>query len=118
MKTETQLRAEFYNAISSIVPVYWLSKPSLTSVFPHAVYQVLDSSGMYAFGISRSAEERAFQLDVYADTDDVVNLDNKIDSIKTALENINYRQVGSQAEFLDSEINKVVRVTRWERLNV
>ena len=118
MKTETQLRAEFYNVINSIVPLYWLSKPSLTSVFPSATYKLLDSSGEYSFGITRSAEERAFQLDVYASTGDIVNLDNKIDSIKTALEGINYRMIGSQAEFLDSELNKVVRITRWERYNV
>lgn len=118
MKTETQLRAEFYNVLSSIVPIYWLSKPTKTSVFPCAVYKILDASNEYSFGIVRSAEERAFQVDVYVDPNDIVNLDNKIDSIKSALEGIDYRQVGSQAEFLDSDLNKVIRVTRWERYNV
>lgn len=117
MKTETQLRAEFYNTISSILPVYWLSKPT-KSVFPLATYQILDSTGVYNFGINRTAEERTFQLDVYADPQKIIGLDNKMDEIKTALEDIDYRMVGSQAEFLDSELNKVVRVTRWERYNV
>lgn len=117
MKTETQLRAEFYNAISAIIPLFWLSKPSATSSFPMATYQVLDDAGVYSFGTNVSAQDRTFQLDVYANPSEIVDLDNKIDSIKTALHAINYRQVGSQAEFLDSELNKVVRVTRWERYN-
>ena len=118
MKTETQLRAEFYNAISSIVTVSWLSTPSKSSTFPLAVYQLLDASGVYSFGINRSAEDRAFQVDLYVDTGDIVNGDNKLDAIKTALEAINYRQIGSQAEFLDKELDKAIKITRWERYNV
>ena len=116
MKTETQLRAEFYNAVSAVLTLYWLSKPS-SGTFPYATYQILDSTGVYSFGTNRSAEERTFQLDVYADPSAIVDLDTKMESIKTALEAIDYRMVGSQAEFLDSEIDKVVRVTRWERYN-
>lgn len=118
MNTETQLRAEFYNAVNAVVTTYWLSKPSASSSFPIATYQILDSTGIYSFGVNRSAEERTFQLDIYSNPSEIVDLDTKMESIKTALEAINYRMVGSQAEFLDSEINKVVRVTRWERYNV
>ena len=117
MKTETQLRAEFYNAISAIVTTSWLSKPTKSSVFPLATYQLLDASGVYTFGIERVAEDRTFQVDLYVDVDDVVNGDNKLDLIKTALEALCYRQVGSQAEFLDSNLNKAIKVTRWERYN-
>ena len=118
MKTEGQLRAEFYNAISGIITTYWLSKPSGASSFPIATYQILDSTGVYSFGIDRSAEERTFQLDVYSDPSAMATLDTKMDSIKTALEAIDYRMVGAQAEFIETDINKVVRVTRWERYNV
>ena len=83
-----------------------------------ATYQILDSTGVYSFGVSRSAEERTFQLDIYANIGDMATLDSKMEQIKTGLEAIDYRMVGSQAEFLDSDINKVVRVTRWERYNV
>ena len=118
MKTETQLRAEFYNAISAIVAVSWLSKPTMTSTFPMASYQLLDASSEYSMGINRSAEDRTFQVDLYVGIGDIVNGDNKLDLIKTALEAINYRQVGSQAEFLDSDLNKINKITRWERYNV
>jgi hypothetical protein len=118
MKTETQLRAEFYGAISSIVPVYWLSKPIKGSAYPLATYMILDSTGLYSFGISRSAEERTFQLDVYAEPGGMATLDAKMELIKTALETIDYRMVGSQAEFIETDINKIVRVTRWEKYNV
>jgi hypothetical protein len=118
MKTETQLRAEFYTAIASIVTVSWLSKPTSSSTFPLATYQILDASGEYSFGVTRSAEDRTFQVDLYVEPSDVVNGDNKLDAIKTALEAINYRQAGSQAEFLETDLNKVIKVTRWERYNV
>jgi len=118
MKTETQLRAEVYNAITSIATVSWLSKPTTSDAFPLMTYQLLSSSSEYSFGVVRSAEDRAFQIDLYVAPDDIVNGDNKLDAIKTAMENIDYRQSGSTAEFLDTDLNKVIKVTRWERYNV
>lgn len=118
MKTETQLRAELYNALSSICTVGWLSKPSLTSSFPYVVHKLLDSNSEYSFGVVRSAEDRAFQIDLYVDPGKIVDGDNKLDAVKTAMENIDYRQVGSNAEFVDNELNKIIKVTRWERYNV
>lgn len=118
MKTETQLRAEVYNVLSPVCTTGWLSKPTLNSSFPYIVYKLLDSSSDYSFGITRSAEERAFQIDLYVNPSAISDSDNKLDSIKTAMEGIKYRQVGSGAEFLDSELNKIIKVTRWERFNV
>lgn len=116
MKTEKQLSAEFHTAVQAVIPTYWLSRPSkITGIF--AIWQILDSIGVYTFATDRSAEERTFQLDIYADPDSLEDLEEKMDLIKTALEGINYRLQGSQADFLDSELDKVVRVSRWERFN-
>ena len=116
MKTEKQLSAEFHTAVNAVIPTYWLSRPTkITGLF--ATWQILDSSGLYSFGINREVEDRTFQLDIYADVDDLENLEAKMDGVKTALEGINYRLQGSQADFLDSDLNKAVRVTRWERFN-
>ena len=116
MKTEKQLSAEFYNVVNPIIPSYWLSRPTqITGLF--ATWQILDATGVYSFGVSRSAEERTFQLDIYADPDDLENLEDKTELIKTALEAIDYMLSGNQADFLDTDMNKVVRVQRWERYN-
>lgn len=116
MKTEKQLSAEFHTTVQAIIPTYWLSKPkNITGMF--ATWQILDSIGVYTFDTDRSAEERTFQLDIYADPDSLETLEEKMDLIKTALEAINYRLQGSQADFLDAELDKVVRVSRWERFN-
>lgn len=118
MKTELQLTTEIYNALSSIVPLFWISRPTIDQTFPLAVYKKLDASNEYSFGINREAEERVFQIDLYTSPSDVVTTDNLIDSIKTAMEGLNYRLTGSQADFLDTELNKAISVTRWERYNV
>ena len=117
MMTETQLRAEVYNALSTVTNTYWLSKP-IKSDSPFIIYQILDSISEYSFGVSRSAEERTVQVDLYVDPESIVDGDNKLDAIKTAMESIDYRQVGSGAEFLETSINKIIKVTRWERYNV
>ena len=118
MKTETQLRAEVYNAISSIAPTFWLSRPTLEQTFPLMVYTKLDISSDYSFGIDREAENHIFQIDYYDYPNAIVTLDNNLDAIKTAMESIDYRLIGSQQEFIHDTLNKVVKVTRWERYNV
>jgi len=97
MKTESQLRAEIYTAISNIVPTYWLSKPLTNSVFPCIVYSMLNSSSTYSFGTTRQAEDRAVQIDLYVNPSAVTVGDTKQEAIKTAMEAINYRQVGSSS---------------------
>lgn len=118
MKTETQLRAEIYSALSGIITLSWLSRPTKDQTFPLAIYKCLDTSNEYSFGINREAEERIFQIDLYISPSEVVLADTLTDSIKTAMEGLKYRMTGSQAEFLDSELNKVIKVSRWERFNV
>ena len=118
MKTETQLRSEVYTALVSAVPTFWLSRPTTTQTFPLAVYRRIAGEGEYSFGVVRSAEDVIFAVDLYVDPKNIVEMDNTLDTLKTAMETINYRQVGSDAEFLETDINKVVRVTRWERYNV
>jgi hypothetical protein len=117
MKTETQLRAEIHNVLSPVVTLFWLSKPIKTN-FAYAVYQKIDNSGSYSFGIERSAELVVFQVDLYTEPSDIVVTDNLYDSIKTAMESIGYRLTGGTPEFLEEKINKVIKVSRWERFNV
>lgn len=116
--TETQLRAEVYNALNAIVDTYWLSRPTNDQAFPLIVYQKLDISTNYSFGITRQAENHVFQIDYYELPSEVVRADNNFDLIKTAMESLDYRLIGSQAEFVDDTLNKIVKVSRWERYNV
>lgn len=117
MKTETQLTAEIYNALDEIVDLFWLSRPTIDQGFPLAVYKSIDVDSEYSFDVSREAELRVYQIDLYISPSEMVQADNLIDSIKTAMETLKYRQTGSQADFLDSDLNKVIKVTRWERYN-
>ena len=118
MMTEAQLTAEIYNAIESIVPTFWISRPTQGQTFPLAVYKMIDVDNSYSFGINREAEERMFQIDLYIDPSEQVSGENLYDSIKTAMESLDYRLTGSQADFLDSDTNKVIKTSRWERFNV
>ena len=118
MRTETQLTAEIYNALAGIVDLFWLSRPTIDQSFPLAVYKAIDTDTEYSFDVNREAEYRVFQIDLYTDPSEIVLADNLTDSIKTAMESLKYRQTGSQADFLESSLNKVIKVTRWERYNV
>lgn len=117
MITESQLRAEVYNAISSIASTYWLSRPTQDVSFPILLYSKLDSSGEYSFE-ARSAEDVAFQIELYVDPAEINVIDDKFEEIKTAMESIDYRLISVSAEIVDSDINKIIRASRWERYNV
>ena len=125
MKTLAELKAEVYNAIANDSTMqnyingrlYWIGKISGKSTFPLITYMVMDESGIYSFE-SVSAEETTFQLNVYTDTTDIESMDNIIDRIKTLMHSIGYRLINAPIEFLDSDINKIVRPLRWEKFNV
>lgn len=124
MKTQNQLRAEIYNALyaNSTLPndIYWIARPTVINS-PIIVYNVLDTTGAYVYGsgaIVRSSEDFTVQVDIYVSPEEVNLMDSYMEAVKTVMETINYRNLGSPVEFFETDINKVVRPTRWERLNV
>lgn len=121
MNTQTQLRATVYNALknSSTVTdnIYWLSRPTVKNDFPCIVYYVLDSFGQYNF-CGKSSEVVQMQIDLYIDPKKISTMDTQYEAIKTAMESINYRLISSPAEFVEEDINKIVRCSRWEIINV
>lgn len=99
----------------------WLARPVVENTFPRIVYTVFDTSGNYSFGNSAlvtSSEDYTFQLDVYSDPNDSVVMDDIITRIKAVMVNLCFRNTSSPGEFLEEDINKIVRSTRWDYINV
>lgn len=127
MLTQLQLRTEVYNALiadtalTNIIGtrLFWLSRPTSEDTYPLLIYKIFDSPADYAFGlIPAISEEFTFQIDVYTDPNDITNMDTIIERIKVIMTTIGYRNTSSPIEFLESTINKIIRPTRWERINV
>ena len=85
---------------------------------PLIVHQFLDTSGEYSFGIDLSAESVTFQIDLWADPSDITNMDAMYQAVKTIMNGLDYMNINSGIELIDTDITKVVRPTRWERYNV
>ena len=117
MKTENQLTEEIYNVLNAITNTFWISRPTSGQSMPFIVYKALNTEGMYSFGINREAEDRTYQIELYISPSEVVSACTLTDSIKTAMESLDYRLIPSQGDFLETEINKVVKITRWEKMN-
>lgn len=129
MKTISEIRDEFYNAIidestvTDIMPADRLDwkDPDKDDDFPLMTYKYFDTNGVYTFGsasaeVERVADDIVFQVDIYADTID--NMDGLVEGLKVALNKIGYRNINSPVEFFDQTVNKMVRPMRWERSNV
>lgn len=129
MKTTVQLNAEFYNTLATDATllalhggrVRWLSYPSISDTFPLITYAKFDNVGAYSFGINLSTETVTFETRTYIDPQDAdasgIKADKIFDAMKTALNGINYRQINAPAVFVEADINKVVSIVRWERVN-
>jgi hypothetical protein len=122
MNTQAQLRTELYSALYDNVTlpneIYWIGKPTLTSAFPCIIYTILDTTGGYAFQDGLVSEDFTVQLDVYVDLGDQTNMDIIVQKLKDVMFAIGYRNIGQPVEFIESDINKIMRVTRWEKINV
>jgi hypothetical protein len=125
MYTQSQLRAEIYNALiaDSTLPdrIYWIARPTINNTFPLLIYSILDVDTGYFFNdgnIERGSEAFVVQIDLYVSTTDVTSMDSHIEAIKTVMEGLNYRKIDSGMEFYETDIDKLVRPTRWERYNV
>lgn len=131
MLTSVQLRDEIYTAVTSNVTLqgylgnpmrlHWLGRVTVEDTFPKAIYSKIDAVGDYAFGVDLQAESLVYEVRIYTDTQDASALGYKIDlindSLKTSMHGIGYMLIGSSAELLDESINKIVSITRWERIN-
>ena len=122
MKTQAQLRTELYSALynDTTLPneIFWIGKPTITSTFPCIIYTFLDDIGGYAFGDGLVTEDITVQLDVYVDVSDKTNMDIIIQKLKSVMYGIGYRNIGMPIEFLEADIDKILRPTRWEKYNV
>jgi len=127
MQTQAQLRAEVYNALianstlNTLLSgrVYWSSRPTVDNTFPLIVYRIFDSPSDYAFGNSSAiSEEYTFQIDLYTSPSEISEMDTGIEGIKEAMETLCYRRTSSSIEFLEADIDMIVRPVRWERINV
>jgi hypothetical protein len=123
MKTTSQLRAEFYNAIvgntaiSDIIStrLYWIGKLTVSDTFPLITYAKYDVSGEYSYGFNQESEDVIFETRIY--TDNISEMDILAQELKETLLTIGYRNINSPAEFTDTDINKNVSIIRWEKLN-
>lgn len=121
MQTQSQLRAAVYTGLYNNTTltnnIFWLGRPTVSNSFPCIVYSIIDSLGDYSF-CGKQSEVVQFQIDLYTDPQDVATMDTQIETIKTVMEGLGYRNIGTPAEFLDAEIAKVIRASRWEIINV
>jgi len=121
MKTQSQLKAAIYNALydDTILTnnIYWLGRPTVSNAFPLITYSSVDTFADYNF-CGKSSEVVQFQLDLYVDPSAMAVMDTQYEQIKIVMEALDYRLMSSPAEFLEETLNKIIRVTRWEIINV
>ena len=121
MKTETELRTEVFNALDgnvNIPAVFWKANPPSNATYPSVWYSRLETIGDYVFTTHLNSETIQFQVDVRTDPNDITNMDLLVQEVKDTMHTLNYFNINSPNELFDSEINKNVRVTRWEIQNV
>lgn len=126
MLTEKQITAELYNALTGDATLtnligdrlYWIARPTKDNTFPLIVYSKVDNIAGYAFGGSLQSDEGVVQLDVYTDPSEVNQMDDIVQAIKPIMQGLCYRNTSTPPQFLEADINKIVRPIRWERINV
>ena len=129
MQTQAQIKAQIYNALyaDTTLPneIYWTSQANFVS-FPCLTYEMLGGESEYAFGgstIVRSSENTLIQINIYTDTGAMASMDTLHNQVKTVMEALNYMCIDSGQEFDGSTqgeqtAGKIVRPTRWARVNV
>lgn len=121
MKTHTELKAEVYNALKNdsllIDNILWINAPTVKNKFPLIVYRIIDAVPDYNF-CGRSSEMVQFQVDIYGNHGEMAWLDGQHERVVSVMEGLNYRMIGGSPEFIVEELNKVVKVSRWETINV
>jgi len=127
--TQSEIRELIYNALTSDTEltsiisdrIFWLGSEPINNDFPRLTYFIYDTVAGYSFadgGLGRTSEEYGVQINVYTDPSDIANMDAIVERIKAIMTNLCFRNTSTPVEFLDTDINKVVRPTRWEYTNV
>ena len=127
MKTEAQIKAAIYTAITTDTAIVanmgtrliWMLKPEITNIFPMATMQILDTVGAYVIGgsVILSNENVDVQITLYADYSDYVKFDTLTNDIKRVMASIGYTLTASP-EFVEESINKTAKAMRWRYINV
>ena len=122
MNTQAQIKAEIYNALKAdtTLPdaIYWTSQANMTT-FPCLVYELIAGGADYVFSTStKNSENIAIQIDIYTDAGAMASMDTIKAQLHTVMEGINYQNIDNGQEFGDEETGKVVRPTRWVRVDV
>ena len=126
MKTETQITAEIYNALTTNATLvslistrtYWIGRPTVNNTFPLITYAKVDTSSDYAFGLSVQSEDVVIQIDVYTDPTEISQMDNIVQAVKGVMHGLCYRLISASPQFVETDISKIMRALRWERINV
>ena len=121
MKSHTTLKAEIYNALKNdstlIDNILWINSPTTQDKFPLIVYRIIDAVSDYNF-CGKSSELFQVQIDIYSDSGKMGFLDGQYDRVVAVMEGLKYRQIGGSPEIIVEELNKVVKVSRWETVVV
>ena len=66
---------------------------------------------------SAEFDDYMFQIDIYTDPSKASEMDAIVARVKTVMESLSFMSMSGGNEFLEPDINKVVRPTRWEITN-
>ena len=95
----------------------WSGQPTNQNTFQMLTYTTVDVNGKYAFDMKQLLEEDTLQIDIYADTSQLIDLESIHSRLKIIMNGLGFRNIGG-AEKFDSTITKVIRATRWVLTNV
>ena len=124
MKTDLQLKAEIYTALTTDATltglisnrVYWFNPQGQD--FPMIAYSLLDVTAEYVLGgcMILSHEYVDFQIDVYALFGQMTQLSQIVDRVKVLMMGKGYMMLPGNPELLESD--RVQRIMRWRCINV
>lgn len=127
MKTEAQIKAEIFTAITTDSAIIanmgtrfqWMLKPTVTETFPMATFQILDTVGSYVLNgcVNRNNEKVDVQITLYSDYSEYPKMDTIANDMKRVMESLGY-MLTTSPEFIEESINKVARTMRWTVQNV
>jgi uncharacterized protein (DUF1015 family) len=124
MKTDIQIKADLYTAITSNTTitnlvsnrVYWFNQQQ--NDYPMISYSMLDIASEYVLGgcVILSNEYIDVQVDVWGKFKDMQAVSTIVDQLKISLNAIGFMMIPGNTEVLDGDV--IQRVTRWRYLNV
>lgn len=123
MKTDAQLKAEIYTAITTDTQLntliggrlFWFSQKKNTC--PYMVYSVLDSNASYVLGgcVIMSHEFIDIQIDTMVKFGDIQLLSDIIGRLKVVMSSIGWMMIQGNNEILEDDV--ITKFTRWRLIN-